>query len=84
MEKQKKAKMEPTINDYMDDLFATLSFLMHHYRDMAERIARNEYTPDDAERDAELLMTTEHGDVLGILHDIARVRTTDISGMVEA
>lgn len=66
------------MNDLLDELFCVLTTLRHFYLGMSEDIAKDNYTPEQAERDwTTLTYNTSHGDVRQILADIIALGKAD-------
>lgn len=62
--------MSDTAEELMDDLFESLTRIVHYYNGIMDELKAGTYTPTMAKQDAENLMFNEGNDIVSVLEEL--------------
>ena len=60
-------------SELMDDLFETITNIVHYYNGILDEMKDGKYTPEKAYQDHQQLMFNEGNDIMHILEELAEL-----------
>jgi hypothetical protein len=60
-------------SELMDDLFETITNIVHYYNGILDEMKAGKYTPEKAYQDHQQLMFNEGNDIMHILEELAEL-----------
>lgn len=67
-----EADNKARVDELMDDLFETVTSIVHYYNGILDEMKKGKYTPEKAYQDHQNLMFNEGNDMMYILEELAK------------